>query len=171
MKTGTIRRIDSLGRIVLPKDIRQSLRIKSGDSLEILIENKEIILKKYSELNRINNLGNKIVDVLKENIEANIFITDKDKVIITSGKQHKELLNQEINKNILDIIEARQTIIKENSTLKLTKKEIIGNYIIKPLIINGDIVGSIILFSKKKIDEFEIKVLNMLSTFLIKNIE
>ena len=49
MKTGTIRRIDSLGRIVLPKDIRQSLRIKSGDSLEILIENKEIILKKDSE--------------------------------------------------------------------------------------------------------------------------
>ena len=73
MTTGIIRRIDELGRIVIPKEIRKKLRIDNGESLEILIEDDNIILKKYSPVESLNDVVNKYVDIFSQVIKCNIF--------------------------------------------------------------------------------------------------
>ena len=83
--TGVIRRIDELGRIVIPKEIRKNLRIKNGDSLEIFLESDNIILKKYSQLETIENVSVDYVEAFNSIIKHNIIVTDRDKVIAVSG--------------------------------------------------------------------------------------
>lgn len=171
MKIGTIRRIDDLGRIVLPKGIRQSLRIKSGDNLEIFIENEDIILRKYSELNKLLDIEQTIAKVLKETLKTNVFITDKDKFIIITCPNKQKYINRKINNELLKIIENRKMVIKENEPLLLFDKVEKVNFIINPLIINGDVIGSIIITTEEKINEDKIKSLSLLTTFLEKHIE
>lgn len=171
MKIGTIRRIDDLGRIVLPKSIRQSLRIKSGDNLEIFIENNNIILRKHSELNQLSDIEETIASVLKETLKADVLITDKDKFIIIKGQTKQKYLNKEISNEILETLENRQMIIKENETLLFTNNKEKGNFIINPIIINGDVIGSIIAITKEKIDDIKIKSVILLTEFLTKYIE
>ena len=84
--TGVIRRIDELGRIVIPKEIRKNLRIKNGDSLEIFLESDNIILKKYSQLETIENVSVDYVEAFNSIIKHNIIVTDRDKVIAVSGE-------------------------------------------------------------------------------------
>ena len=72
MKTGVIRRIDELGRIVIPKEIRRSLRIKEGESLEILVDNENIILKKYSLIKNLNDFAQNITDSIKSFINNSV---------------------------------------------------------------------------------------------------
>ena len=87
--TGVVRRIDDLGRIVIPKEIRRNLRIKEGENLEIFIENENIILKKYSMMNKINDLSQELTDAIYTFTKHNVFITDTDSVVAGSGKLKK----------------------------------------------------------------------------------
>ena len=83
--TGIIRRIDELGRIVIPKEIRKNLRIKNGESLEIYLENDSIILKKYSQIESLKNVSIDYVEAFNQIIKHNIIVTDRDKVIAVTG--------------------------------------------------------------------------------------
>ena len=83
--TGIIRRIDELGRIVIPKEIRKNLRIKNGESLEIYLENDSIILKKYSQIESLKNVSIDYVEAFNQIIKHNIIVTDRDKVISATG--------------------------------------------------------------------------------------
>ena len=84
--TGVIRRIDELGRIVIPKEIRKTLRIHDGDNLEIFIDNDEnIILSKYSRFGSINDFANSFISALQKFISCDVIITDKDKIIALSN--------------------------------------------------------------------------------------
>ena len=159
MKIGIIRRIDNLGRIVIPKEIRNILRIKNGDSLEINTEGETVTLKKYSELNNLIEIENVIASLLKETLKKDILITDKDKYIVGTKKEY---INKIITNELLEILENRQMIIRKEK----------NNYIlINPIIINGDVVGSIIIISKEEINENQIKTVTLLTNFLIKFIE
>ena len=159
MKIGIIRRIDNLGRIVIPKEIRNILRIKNGDSLEINTEGETVTLKKYSELNNLIEIENVIASLLKETLKNDILITDKDKYIVGTKKEY---INKIITNELLEILENRQMIIQKEK----------NNYIlINPIIINGDVVGSIIIISKEEINENQIKTVTLLTNFLIKFIE
>ena len=159
MNIGIIRRIDNLGRIVIPKEIRDTLRIRNSDNLEINIKDEEITLKKYSELNNITELEKTIAIFLKEQLKAEVLITDKDKYIVVTKKEY---LNQKINNNILNILEQRQLIVQNTKD---------SNILINPIIKNGDIIGSIILLSKNQINENQIHTVTLLTNFLIKYIE
>lgn len=172
MNIGTIRRIDNLGRIVIPKEIRKVLKIKNGDNLEIFIKQDNIIMKKYSQLTKMIDIGKIIIEILKETINGDIFITDKDKIILTSGKNLEKYNDKELSEELENILNNRQMIIKENSYINLTgsTKEK-TNYIIKPIIEKGDLYGSLIMLTKEKIDEIKINSVNMLSRLLTKNIE
>ena len=169
MKIGTVRRIDDLGRIVIPKEIRRELRIKSGDNLEIFLEEKNIILKKYSELSKLEEIEKAVASVLKDTIKGDILITDNDKFIIISGREKQKYLNNEIKDELLKIINNRQMYIEEQSRLYLTQEK--ENIIINPIITKGDIIGSIIVLTKQKIDNNIIKVVTLLTNLLIKYIE
>jgi AbrB family transcriptional regulator (stage V sporulation protein T) len=93
--TGIIRRIDDLGRIVIPKEIRKNLRIKEGDNLEVFVQNEEIILRKYSMMNKINDLAQELTDAIYTFMKHSIFITDTDQVVAGSGPLKKLFLNMQ----------------------------------------------------------------------------
>ena len=87
--TGIIRRIDDLGRIVIPKEIRKNLRIKEGENLEIFVQNEEIILRKYSMMNKISDLALELTDAIYTFMKHSIFITDTDQIVAGSGPLKK----------------------------------------------------------------------------------
>ena len=159
MKIGIVRRIDNLGRIVIPKEIRDTLRIKNGDSLEINIEGELVTLKKYSELNNLIEIETIIANLLRETLKKDVLITNKDKYII--GTKH-EYIDKKITNELLEILENRQMIIQKSKD---------QNTLINPIIIKGDVIGSIIIISNEEIEENQIKTVTLLSNFLIKYIE
>ena len=101
---GIVRRIDELGRIVIPKEIRKTLHIKNGENLEIFINDETIVLKKYSELGNIKELSDNICETLNNYLKANVLISNTDKYISVSGPLKKKYLNEEISETILKYI-------------------------------------------------------------------
>ena len=107
--SGIIRRIDELGRIVIPKEIRKSLRIKNGDSLEILVEGDNITLRKYSQVENLENIANLYAESFNQVLKYNVIITDTDKVVALAGNLKKKYEGAEIGPEITRIIERRET--------------------------------------------------------------
>ena len=81
MSTGIVRRIDELGRIVVPKEIRKNLRLKNGDNLEIVVEGENIILKKYSQIENAMDMAQVYADSFYQVLKYNVIVTDTDKVV------------------------------------------------------------------------------------------
>ena len=164
-KVGITRRIDDLGRIVIPKEIRKNLRIKAGENLEILInDNKNIILKKYNNFSPLDSIANDLGRALYVTIKKNIFITNIEKIIYSNKK---EKINNEISQELTDLIFTRQEKTKEN--IKVTDKEE-KNIFISPILSNGDILGSIII-ENQNITETEKQLIKLSTNFLSKHIE
>lgn len=115
--TGIIRRIDELGRIVIPKEIRKNLRIKNGESLEIYLENDSIILKKYSQIESLKNVSIDYVEAFNQIIKHNIIVTDRDKVIAATGPLKKKYLDKEINEFTERSIERRDNFLRNRRSL------------------------------------------------------
>ena len=88
--TGIIRRIDELGRIVIPKEIRKNLRIKNGESLEIFVDDEDIILKRYSPVESLDTIALKFVNTFNQVIKHNVIVTDRNKVIAIAGPLKKK---------------------------------------------------------------------------------
>lgn len=147
--TGIIRRIDDLGRVVIPKELRKSLRIKNGDSLEIFVDNDDIILKKYSPMESIEEAASRYVDSFNQVIRRNILVTDKDKVIAASGNLRKKYLGKVINEF------TDRGILRRDSFVERQKKlfsfvdgiEELGYYSFSSIINDSDTIGSVIIFS------------------------
>ena len=165
--TGITRRIDDLGRIVIPKEIRKNLKIKENELLEIFIENESIILKKFSSFDDMDKLLELYVDVLIEITNGTIIITNRDKVISTNKKY--EYQNKEISQNIIDIIlNIEEKISNSNLDIEIVQNnKIKSNYYIKPIINNSDIIGSIILLKNKEINEKDINSINVISKLIV----
>ncbi len=172
--TGVVRRIDDLGRVVIPKEIRKTLRIKNGESLEIFLSGDNIVLKKYSPLESLSAFYKDYADSIYSEIGNNIIIVDRDKVIAFSGDMEKKYLNKPISKKIDSIIQNRVVVTSEEKT-KLSiilDSYINASYVIAPIITNSDVVGAVIIFSTtNKIDHFIIKTGIIASKFLGKYIE
>lgn len=165
--TGITRRIDDLGRIVIPKEIRKNLKIKENELLEIFIENENIILKKFSSFNDMEKLLEIYVDVLSEITNGTILITNRDKIINANKKY--DYLNKDISKNIIDIMLNREDKLS-NSNLDIEivqNNKIKTNYYIKTIINNSDIIGSLILLKNKEINEKDINSINVISKLIV----
>lgn len=149
--TGIIRRVDDLGRVVLPRSLRKSLKIDVGTKLDIRInENKEIVLKKISELSE-NEKYQKYVIVLQNIIENDILIVDRDKVLASTKKN---CLNNDISEEVYNIFQSRDCVIKKQEEgaqmLPIFEGEKIDNYncqLFVPIIKDGDTIGGIIVFT------------------------
>ena len=93
--TGIVRRIDDLGRVVIPKEIRRTLRIREGDPLEIFTDREgEVILKKYSPIGELGTLAKLYAESLAQTLGCTVCITDMDQVVAVSGSGRKELQDQ-----------------------------------------------------------------------------
>lgn len=174
MEVGIVRRIDELGRIVIPKEIRKKLRIKEGDSLEISVKEDNILLKKYSLINKMEVLAQNMTDTVYSIIKKNIIVTDNDKVVACTGDLKKDYLNKNISEFLERAIKRRENLLeKHEKELAITsdKKEK-GTYVITTVIINGDAVGLVIIFdNKEKIDEYDYNISQIISKFLSKYLE
>ena len=170
--TGIIRRIDELGRVVIPKEIRKELRIKNGENLEIYTENNRIIIKKHSPLNKISEISNTIAETLNITLKATIIISDTDKYISASGKNSQKYLDKNLSDELLELIMNNKSIIINEEPFKLIKdKEEKGNYLINPISINGDIYGAIIAISKEPLSKNDLQTVSLFSSFLAKYVE
>ena len=171
--TGVVRRIDDLGRVVIPKEIRKILRIREGDTLEIFVDGGDIILKKFSFISNLLDTAKKLVGVSEKLIKKNILITNTDKVICCNKKCEKEYLNQELSSFIREIIEERMDYTNtspEKVSFIIGKEEEVY-YSIYPIIVDGDLVGSIILYGDEGIENNDILLGKMLVSFLEKTLE
>lgn len=169
--TGIIRRIDDLGRIVIPKEIRKKLKINEGENIEIYIDNEEhIILKKYSNLKNIKDIAQKITDSIYSYFKYNILITDTSTIIAVSGKNKKDFINKDISEDLLNIIKRREEKVYKNINI-IDNFTIEGNYRINFITENGDINGLLVYIKEDEITEEELKILDVSSNFLSKYLE
>ena len=167
--TGVVRRIDDLGRVVIPKEIRKVHRIKEGDPLEIFTDKEgEIILKKYSPIGELTEFASTYADTISKTTGHIACITDKDTVIAVAGGSKKDFLEKNLSKELEEVMENKEVFkSKENNEISIPitqnegRERIYNSQVIYPIITDGDVVGSVILLSKepnKKMGEVEDKV-------------
>ena len=175
--TGVVRRIDDLGRIVIPKEIRRTLHIKEGDPLEIFTDKEgEVILKKYSPIGELSEFATGYAETLSKTTGHIACITDKDTVIAVSGGSKKDFLEKSVSPELEKVMENKEIYTsKENSDVAMpitkndNKERKYNAQIVYPIISNGDTIGTVILMSKEanqKMDEVEKKVAQSAATFL-----
>ena len=149
MSTGIVRRIDELGRIVIPKEIRKNLRIKNGDNLEIVVDEENITLKKYSQIENAMDMAQVYAESFYQVLKYNVIVTDTDKIVAIAGNLKKKYINMGISESIERMIERRDTFVERK------KKEIeispgikeFGYYTVSTIINNGDSIGAVIILS------------------------
>jgi len=180
--TGVVRRIDDLGRVVIPKEIRRTLRIKEGDPLEIFTDKEgEVILKKYSPIGELSEFATEYAETLAKTTGHIACITDKDTVIAVSGGSKKEFLEQSISDELEKILEDKENYTsKENNNIAVpitkndNKERKFNSQVVYPIISDGDVIGSVILLSKDtgtKMTEVEQKVVQSAASFLGRQME
>lgn len=170
--TGVVRRIDELGRIVIPKEIRKNFRIKEGENVEIYIDDNNIILKKYSELKNVSDISSNIIDSVFSVINKDIIITDMSNIVKLSPSLKNVFFNKELSVEYQNMLSKREKIIQKSSkNLCITDQIIDYSYIVNPMIVNGDLIGSIVLLSKDTITNNDIIVLDIITKILTKYIE
>lgn len=180
--TGVVRRIDDLGRVVIPKEIRKVHRIKEGDPLEIFTDKEgEIILKKYSPIGELTEFASTYADTISKTTGHIACITDKDTVIAVAGGAKKDFLEKSLSKELEEVMENKEIFkSKENNEISIPitqnegRERIYNSQVIYPIITDGDVVGSVILLSKepnKKMGEVEDKVAQSAAGFLGTHLE
>ena len=175
--TGVVRRIDDLGRIVIPKEIRKTLRIKEGDPLEIFTDKEgEVILKKYSPIGELSEFATGYAETLAKTTGHIACITDKDTVIAVSGGSKKEFLEQDLSQELEQLMEDKEIYTsKENNEISIpvtkndNRERKYNSQVVYPIISQGDVIGSVILLSKEpniKMGDTELKVVQSAAGFL-----
>ena len=171
--TGVVRRIDDLGRIVLPKELRRTMRIKEGESLEIYTDGiDQIVLKKYSPVQNMNDFIDEFVESLYFTNKKDIIVTDNEKVVTAAGSV-KNLINKKISIQLQEKITKRNTqIIEKGEFFEICDNiELKKAYIIKPINVYGDILGSIIVCSDTSIGELEKSIVEFSGLFMSRYLE
>ena len=163
--TGMTRRIDELGRLVIPKEIRKNLKIRDNEVLEIYTKEDKIILQKYYNIDEMEEVLEKYIEILYKLIGKTIFITDKSKIVGCSEIKKEKYLNKEISKFLESFLNIRNTVTQNNIEL-IDEEEEIGCFIISPLIVNSDVIGLIIMSSSNQISEKDKMTFEIVSKIL-----
>lgn len=179
--TGIVRRIDDLGRVVIPKEIRRTLRIREGDPLEIFTDREGgVILKKYSPINELSDFAKEYAESLNASIGHIIAVADKDAIISVSGSAKKEYIDKRVSDELEKLMDERKTFNMEEEGKSIPlydDDEAEGKYmaqVITPIIAGGDAVGAVAIFSKdedSKFGQLEIKMAETAASFLGKQME
>ena len=179
--TGVVRRIDDLGRVVIPKEIRKTLRIKEGEPLEIFTDREgQVILKKYSPIGELSEFAVQYAETLAKTSGHVACITDKDSVIAVSGAPKREFLDKNISYELEKIMNDKSTMIVHSANEKkvpIFNNENLDKYyaqVISPIISEGDTIGSVVLMATDntaQMGEAEIKLAQSAAGFLGKQME
>lgn len=165
-KSGITRRIDELGRIVVPKEIRYNLGIRDGEPLEIYTNDNAIIIKKYSQVENIKDISNNLCNIFSDICKVGILISDREKIIATSNNL-KNLENQKLLESQKKLIDSRENYFSEN---KENIFEILSYYTIIPIITSLDCSGLIIILTENK-DNEALKYAKIIQKLIVQKID
>ena len=152
--TGIVRRIDDLGRVVIPKEIRITLSIRESDPLEIFTDREgEIILKKYSPIGELGSFAKEYAEALSSSSGHSVCITDRDQVIAAAGGIKRDLIGSPVTGALEAIMNEREHVLlnpPSGTHIKITRDDSGDNYpqVISPILCEGDVIGSVILRSR-----------------------
>lgn len=178
--TGIVRRIDDLGRVVIPKEIRRTLRLREGTPLEIFTDREgEIILKKYSPMVELTAFAAQYAEAMAQSTGLTVCITDRDQIIAVAGGPKKDLLQKNISKQLEHVINERETIIagrddKQFVQISTEDMEGVTAQVVAPIICEGDAIGAVALLgrdAKTKFGEMEMKLAATAAGFLGRQME
>lgn len=178
--TGIVRRIDDLGRVVVPKEIRRTLRIREGDPLEIFTDREgEIILKKYSPIGELSAFAKQYAESLAQTTGHMVCVTDRDAIIATARGAKKDYHGKSISPQLEHLIEERESLQAsaiERKFIPVIQEEMdgIATETICPVISEGDAIGAVILLGRdirNKMGEVEQKVAASAAGFLGRQME
>ncbi|MBQ8427477.1 MAG: AbrB/MazE/SpoVT family DNA-binding domain-containing protein [Clostridia bacterium] len=178
--TGITRRIDELGRIVIPRELRKTLRIKEGEPLEFYSDGDRLIIKKYSPVASIEGVAKMVADGIAELAEKACIIVDNDQIVYATGNKLKDLIGKEISAELLSALSDRKSLILSKAdggeVLPLADDKTLDaeNQLIVPIMAEGDVFGGVILFDCDKDSRFncaDVKFVKLGATFLAKQFE
>ena len=178
--TGIVRRIDDLGRVVIPKEIRRTLRIREGDPLEIFTDREgEIILKKYSPIGELGEFARQYADSLAQSTGNIVCITDRDQVIAFSGAPKKDVLLKPISRQLEESIDARESFVAVRDDRRFIpiiqgESDEYSSQAVSPIICEGDAIGAVIITTKEpkiRLAETDLKLTGSAAGFLGKQME
>lgn len=179
--TGIVRRIDDLGRVVIPKEIRRTLRIREGDPLEIFVDREgEVILKKYSPIGELGEFAKEYADSLHDTTGHIACIADRDRIIAVSGAPKKEFFEKANGPAVEKVMESRKSVLLENldgedfALLDEAGSSKIRAQAIAPIIAEGDPIGAVVICTKEdnsKLGQLELKLVETAAGFLAKQME
>ncbi len=175
--TGIVRRIDDLGRIVIPKEIRRTMRIREGDPLEIFTDsNGTVIFKKYSPIGELGEFASQYAESLSKSAGIPAVITDKDNVIAVSGIPKKELREKKVSGDLEKIMEGKSVFRAENESKYVQIADETDKYeagVVAPIVYDGDSIGSVIFIAEppNHVGEVETKLAETAAGFLGKTME
>ena len=176
--TGIVRRIDDLGRVVIPKEIRRTMRIREGDPLEIYTDKDgEVIFKKYSLMNGLSEFSSQICETLNKTTGRVVAVTDRDSVLAVAGVPRRELSDRRISSELESIMEGRQVYQHRTgdpffSVLEEGGPQSIG--LAAPILSGGDVMGCVVFACQEgsqPMGETEYKLAQTIAGFLGKHME
>lgn len=150
--TGIVRRMDELGRVVIPKELRRVMRIKEGEEIEVTQKDDTLILKKYSAVSEMIDFQMEYALSVYRTTGYTAIITDNDRVVAVSGDLAKISVGSSVSENFREIIEKRKTeSYSGNEMLSLfgARLDEIKGQVVAPIIVRGDVMGAVVLYSKK----------------------
>lgn len=168
--TGIVRRIDDLGRVVIPKEIRRSMRIREGDPLEIFVDREGgIILKKYSPIGELASLAREYAEAINETLGQPVLIADRDSIIAVSGAPKKDFLGKAVGRLVERSMEERRPYLNNYPDAMAADGSIVAEdqgedsyrfrgELVAPIIAQGDPVGAVVICGKEGLGETERKV-------------
>lgn len=175
--TGVVRRVDDLGRIVIPKDIRKSLRIRDGESLEFFVDKEIISLKKFSTSDDLSEVAQSLLDTIYMTIKKNIFVTDRDKFVAGTGKFKKDFYSYNISTRLEEYLFETENLVKDSCFVE----EMVDNkqsgieykYILSPILSDGETMGLVLLINEdgKSFSEEDEHIIQIIANFLSKYLE
>ena len=180
--TGIVRRIDDLGRVVIPKEIRRTMRIKEGDPLEIYTDRDgEVIFKKYSPIGEMQSFATEYAETLQKTSSSPIFICDRDAVIAVSGAPKRDYIDRKISRGLEEIVESRSLYVRGSGREPIAVINDGGAHYVNcamPILSEGDVIGCVFTGeqfdggrAKTLSDETELKLIQTAGIFLGKQME
>jgi len=175
--TGIVRRIDDLGRVVIPKEIRRTMRIREGDPLEIYTDNDgEVIFKKYSPIGELSSFASQYAEVLGKIGGYPVVVCDRDHVISVAGIPKKELLERRVSPQLEEVMEQRRSFAVTGDGRKMQPVEGVDRFALvqAPIIAAGDVCGSLMFLAgdnPSPATDTEIKLIQVGAAFLGRQME
>ncbi len=175
--TGIVRRIDDLGRVVIPKEIRRTMRIREGDPLEIFTApDGEVIFKKYSPVGELSTLATQYAEVLYRGANSPVLICDRDRVIACAGIPKKEVIDRQLTQELEDYMERREMFTAKREGEGMTPAIGVERKacIAAPIIAAGDVSGAVVLLGDDKLSvpaAADIKLVQVAANFLGRQME